>query len=107
MTKAKRTDLVVVATAKAKPGREAELLKALLDVAGPTRAQPGCVSFALYRSGENASIVTAFERWTSTADHQRHHQGAHVARLMAAMGPVLAEPPSITAYEIMDEIEFA
>ena len=36
----KMTDLVVVAAAKSKPGKEAELLKALLDVAAPTRAQP-------------------------------------------------------------------
>jgi len=105
MTKAKKTDLVVVATAKAKSGREAELLKALLDVAGPTRAQPGCVSFALYRSKENASIVTALERWASKADHERHHRDAHVAKLMAAMAPTLAEPPSITVYETIDEVD--
>jgi quinol monooxygenase YgiN len=105
MTKAKKSDLVVVATAKSKPGSEAALLKALLDVAAPTRAQLGCVSFALYRSKEDASVITAFERWASKVDHERHHQGAHVATLMAAMGPVLAGPPSITVFEIMDEID--
>jgi quinol monooxygenase YgiN len=95
----------VVASAKSKPGSESPLLKALLDVAAPTRAQPGCVSFALYRSKEDASVITAFERWASKADHERHHQGAHVTKLMAAMGPVLAEPPSMTAYEIVDETD--
>jgi quinol monooxygenase YgiN len=104
MTKAKTTDLVVVATAMSKPGKEAELLKALLDVAGPTRAQPGCVSFALYRSKQDPSVVTALERWASVADYEIHHKGAHVAKLMAAMGPVLAEPPTITGYEVKDEI---
>jgi quinol monooxygenase YgiN len=104
MTKARTTDLVVVATARSKPGKEAELLGALLDVATPTRAQPGCVSFALYRSKQDTSVVTALERWASVADHENHHKGAHVAKLIAAMGPLLAEPPTIAAYEIKDEI---
>jgi len=104
MAKAKRSDLIVVASAKAKPGKETELMKALTDVAAPTRAQPGCVSFVLFRSKQDPAIVAALERWASVADHENHHKGAHVAKLMAAMGPVLAEPPSITAYEIIDEI---
>jgi quinol monooxygenase YgiN len=47
MTHPKTTDHLVAATAKPKSGREADLLKALLDVAAPTRAQPGRVRFAL------------------------------------------------------------
>jgi quinol monooxygenase YgiN len=104
MTKAKTTDLVVVATAKSRPGKEAALLKALTDVTAPTRAQPGCVNFALYRSKQDPSVVTALERWASVADHENHHKGAHVAKLMAAMGPLLAEPPTIAVYEIKDEV---
>ena len=105
MTKAKVTDLIVVATAKSKPGKEVELLKALLDVAAPTRAQPGCVNFALYRSKQDPSVVTALERWASMADHESHIKGAHVAKLMAAMGSLLAGPPAVTTYEIMNETD--
>jgi quinol monooxygenase YgiN len=50
MTHPKTADLLVAATATSKSGRAADLLKALLDVAVPTRAQPGCVRFALCRS---------------------------------------------------------
>ena len=93
------TDLVVLATASAKPGAEEALLAALRDVAAPTRAQPGCRSFELLRSRESPGVVIAIERWASAADHARHLQGAHVARLMTAMTPLLAAPPVISACE--------
>ncbi len=99
----KKTDLIVIASAKAQPGKEQALEQALRDVAKPTRAQPGCVSFTLFRSLENPAIIVGFERWASKADHANHIQGAHVQTLMMAMGPVLAEPPHIVAYEIIDE----
>jgi quinol monooxygenase YgiN len=100
---AKKSDLVIIATAKAKPGREKELEKALRDVAIPTRSQPGSVAFSLYRSKESPSIIVGFERWASEKDHAKHLQGAHVQKLMAAMADVLAEPPQILSYEILDE----
>jgi len=99
----KKTDLIVFASAKAKPGMEKELEKALRDVASPTRAQPGSVAFSLYRSKENPSVILGFERWASEKDHDKHLQGAHVRKLMAAMADVLAEPPQIVSYEILDE----
>jgi quinol monooxygenase YgiN len=99
----KKTDLLVIASAKAQPGKEKELENALRAVAKPTRAQPGCVSFSLYRSADNPAVIVGFERWASSADHQRHLQGAHVHTLMSAMANVLAEPPQIVAYTILDE----
>jgi quinol monooxygenase YgiN len=97
------TDLVIFAVAKAKPGSEQALLDALMEAAAPTRAQPGCVDFTLYRAAGNPGTITAVERWASPTHHDRHLQGAHVARLMEAMGTLLAEPPSITPYVVVDE----
>jgi quinol monooxygenase YgiN len=58
----KTTEIVVLATAKAKPGKEADLEQALRDVAAPTRAQRGCLQFELYRSAQDPAAITAFER---------------------------------------------
>ena len=99
----RKSDLIVIATAKAKPGKERDLERALRDVAAPTRAQPGSVAFTLYRSSDDPTIIVGLERWSSPDAHDRHLQGAHVQALMAAMTPVLAEPPRIVAYEILDE----
>jgi len=100
---ARKSDLIVIATAKAKAGKEKDLERALRDVAKPTRAQPGSVAFSLFRSTENPAIIVGFERWESTKAHDKHLQGAHVQKLMAAMADVLAEPPQIISYEVLDE----
>jgi quinol monooxygenase YgiN len=95
-----KNDLIVIATALAKSGQEAALERALRDVATPTRAQPGCVSWHLYRAG---ATLVALERWTSREAHDRHLQGAHVQELMGKMADLLVAPPSIVEYTIVEE----
>ena len=96
------SDLIVFASATAKQGKEAALERALSEAAGPTRAQHGCVEFLLLRPAGAPRTIVAFERWASPADHQRHLEGDHVKRLMQALSTVLAEPPSIVSYEVLD-----
>jgi quinol monooxygenase YgiN len=101
--KSNKSDLIVLASATAKPGKEKDLEQALRDVAAPTRAQPGCVTFSLLRCTDAPGTLVGFERWASHADHDKHLQGAHVATLMSRMADILAEPPQIVAYEMLDE----
>jgi quinol monooxygenase YgiN len=96
-------DVVVIATAKAKPGKESELERVLREVAKPTRQQPGCVHFSLYRSADDPGVIVGVERWTTKADHDRHLQGPHFQKLAAAMGNIVADPPRIVWHEIIDE----
>jgi quinol monooxygenase YgiN len=98
-----KSHLIVIASATAKPGMERKLEQALRDVAAPTRAQPGCVAFSLYRSVNDAAVIIGFERWASKDHHDRHLQGAHVQALISAMADILAEPPHIASYEVLDE----
>ena len=95
------SEVIVIATAKAKPGKEAELEAALSEAAAPTRAQPGCLQFILYRPSTDRRTIIALERWRSEADHQKHLAGAHVQRLVAKFGDILAEPPSIVPVEAL------
>jgi quinol monooxygenase YgiN len=44
------------------------------------------------------------KRWASEADHDKHLQGDHVKALFVAMGDVLAAPPVIATYTIVNEI---
>ena len=70
-----KSDLIVIARAKAQRGKETDLEKALHDVAAPTRTQPGCVEFSLYRSQHDRAVIVGVERWASAQDHDRHLQG--------------------------------
>jgi len=101
---AARSDLIVIASARSKSGKENALERALRDVAQPTRSQPGSVEFSLYRSIEDPSVIIGFERWASKAEHEKHLRGTHVQKLMSAMADLLAEPPTILTYEILDEV---
>jgi quinol monooxygenase YgiN len=96
-------DVIVIATAKAKPGKEKALERALRDVSAPTRAQPGCVRFSLYRSEDDPGVIVGVERWKSKGDHDRHLQGPHFQKLAGAMGDIIAGPPQIVWHEIIDE----
>lgn len=96
-------DVIVIATAKARPDKEKDLERALREVAQPTRQQPGCVRFSLYRSEHNPSVIVGVERWTSKADHDRHLRGPHFQKLAAAMGTIIEGPPQMLWYEIVDE----
>lgn len=93
----------VIASARARPGSEAELERALREAAGPTRAQPSCVEFRLIRQKGDPSTIIGYERCVSAADHQNHLEGAHVEALMQRMAAVLARPPTIVSYEVHDE----
>jgi quinol monooxygenase YgiN len=101
--KKSKSDLIVIASVKAKPGKEKELETALLEAAKPTRKQTGCVSFSLYKSNEDSTIIIGFERWATAKDHDKHLQGTHVQILMSKMANILSEPPKINSYKITDE----
>ena len=96
--------MIIIATALAQTGKEEQLKKALNDVANPTRQQAGSVEFSLYQDKNNPNLIVGFERWASEADHDKHLQGEHVKLLFAAMGDVLAAPPVISTYHIINEI---
>ncbi len=98
-----KSDLIVIASAKAKPGQEKALEQALRDVAGPTRAQPGCVSFSLHRAVEDPAVIIGVERWTTKEHHGRHLQGEHFQKLGSAMGNIIAGPPQILWYDVVDD----
>jgi quinol monooxygenase YgiN len=97
------SDLIVIASAKAQAGKEKVLEQALLEAAGPTRLQPGCVSFSLYQAVDDPTVMVGFERWASSAAHDQHLNGAHVQTLISKMGPILAGSPQIVSYKVINE----
>lgn len=98
-----RAEYIVMATAKAKPGKEADLESALRDAVEPTRRQPGCLSFHLFRPLDTPGTIIAFECWATEADHDLHIKGAHVQKLVARFGDIIAEPPIFTRVDALTE----
>ena len=74
--------LTVMARAKAKPGREAELEQAMRAVVVPTHQESGCLRYALHRSLLDPSIFMIVEHWTSKEAVDQHFATAHVQALL-------------------------
>lgn len=54
------------------PGREGDLRDHLLSLAGPTRAEPGCLTYDLYESPLERHEFMRFERWKSQEALEEH-----------------------------------
>jgi len=71
--------LTVVATITAKPGNEALVEKALLDLIEPTRKDEGFIQFDLHRDQEKPNVFVFFENWVSRELLDTHLQSAHLS----------------------------
>ena len=76
--------LVVVALVRARSETAAELLPMLESMLSPTRAEPGCQRYDLYRSIDDPSVFFFYEVWASESDHRRHLGKPHVRRFLDA-----------------------
>lgn len=60
------------------PGREDDLRQHLLSLAGPTRAESGCVVYDLYQAPDAPHEFMRFEIWTSEAALEAHKRMPHL-----------------------------
>lgn len=65
------------------PGRGDELQAHLLSLAPPTRAEPGCLLYDLYRSPDSPHEFLRIERWASAAALEAHKRAPHLAASFA------------------------
>ena len=93
------SEAVVIARAKAQPGREEEVERALRENAAASRAEVGCISYAVLRGDEGAFMTV--ERWRTRADVDQHMTTAHVQILLQTIVPMLSGPPEI---QVMREV---
>jgi quinol monooxygenase YgiN len=88
-------DLNVVALITAKPGSEDVLEHALTSLVEPTRAEPGCISYDLYRSAVDPATFITVELWKDQADLDAHMQTPHIAAALSAAEDAFAAAPAI------------
>lgn len=91
--------LTVLARARALPGKEQEMERALLENAAESRKEDACLHYSVIRQADDPAVYGTVERWRSKEDLDRHMQSPHVQRLFAALADVLAGAPEIGAYE--------
>ncbi len=97
------SEITVVARAKAKPGREKDLERALRDAVAPTHEEDGCLRYVLHRSVDDSSVIMVFERWTSRQALDKHLTTPHIRRLFGIIPDLVVVPPEIAVFEVLPE----
>ena len=91
--------VTVIATFQAKPGKEAELKKALTALVEPTRRESGCINYDLHQLPEEPSKFLFHENWTSQALLDAHLQSPHIKALLPQVPELAVAPPGIQIWE--------
>ena len=91
----------VIATFKARPGREAELEAVLTALIEPTRAEEGCRLYELWRNRQDGCELTFVEEWTSDDALAAHAASDHIARARARYPELIAEEVRLRRYELV------
>jgi quinol monooxygenase YgiN len=65
-------------------------------VVEPTRAEPGCIEIAAYRSVRDAGLFWIHSRWIDEAAFDLHAELPHTLRFLECIQPLVAHPLDIT-----------
>lgn len=99
----KNSDLVVMTTAEAKPGKEKTVHQVLYDGAKAASEQSACIEYSVFRSKENSAVTVNFERWTSKEERDTILSDSDAKKFSSAVSGAFVESPQPKSYDIMDE----
>jgi quinol monooxygenase YgiN len=94
--------IVVIAMGKARAGSEEAALAALAALAVDTRKEAGCIQYDVHVALEDAAQLAVYERWTDKTALDAHFAEPHTQRFFAHAGELLAGPPSIVSYSLVE-----
>ena len=81
--------VTIIATAQAKPGKEAAARALVEGLLAPTHAEKGCVKYALHARLDKPGYFYFVEQWENQAAVDQHLQSAHIAAVMAKQAEIL------------------
>jgi len=95
--------LTVVAKLKVHPGQEAAFEKACREMVDHVKAEErDTLTYVFHRSRRDPRTFLFFERYGARPALDAHTQSAQMAKLLAAIGPLLDGPPEIETFEEID-----
>jgi len=94
-------ELFIFARFHARAGQENAVEGALGEVAGPSRQEPGCASFQVFRSTREPRLFYIHSRWKDEAAFDTHTGLPHTLRFLDRMEQLIDEPREVTRAEII------
>ncbi len=97
------SEVVVVGSFTAQPGKEAEGLEAFKALVEPTHAEDGCILYALHQGSDDPARLAFVERWASREALDAHLQSPHVQAILARAEELFGQSGDIVVYEAVPE----
>ena len=85
----------------ARAGEESAVEEALREVTGPSRAEPRCLSFHIFRSTRDPQLFYIHSRWVDEAAFQLHAELPHTVRFLKRVDALLDQPRDVTRTEMI------
>jgi quinol monooxygenase YgiN len=95
------SEVIVVGSFSARPGREQEAEQAFEAILEPTHAEDGCVLYALHRGIQDPRRLTFIERWSSQEALAAHLDTPHIQAVLARAEDLFEEGGEIVVYEAL------
>ena len=92
-------NLFVFARLHARPGQRDAVQQAMFDVQGPTRREPGCLSYGGFHSVRDPDEFYIHTRWQDLAAFERHAELPHTVHFVETVEPLLDHPFGVTLAE--------
>jgi quinol monooxygenase YgiN len=86
----------------AREGEEQAVKEALLEVAGPSREEAGCLSFQVFRSIRERKLFYIHSRWVDEAAFQKHAELPHTMKFLKRVDALLDQPREVARTEMID-----
>ena len=80
----------------AREGSEKAVEQALRDVMGPSREEPGCLDFHLFRSMRDPRLFFIHSRWRDEAAFQKHAELEHTIRFLKIVDALVDQPREVS-----------
>lgn len=93
------SEVVVVGSFSARPGKEAEAVEAFKALIEPTHGEAGCVLYALHQGADDPRRLAFIERWASRELLDAHLESAHIKEILERVEELFAEGGEIVVYE--------
>jgi quinol monooxygenase YgiN len=93
------SEIVVVGSFTAQPGKEAEAAEAFTTLMEPTHGEAGCILYALHQGADDPRRLAFVERWASRESLDAHLGSPHIQEILAQAEELFSDGGDIVVYE--------
>lgn len=94
--------IAVIATMRAKTGKEHALLEMLKGLVPETRKEAGCFQYDLHAATDDPAAFAFYERWSSESALADHIKTAHIQQAFGRVPELVDGSVSIVTYNLVE-----